>query len=820
MTPDMTQDAENWGRLQALFHLAENTPEEEIDALLLASEPNAELCRRAKVLILTGRQEAVSAPHAILPGRIGPYRVLRHLGSGGVGAVYLVERLVGSVIQRSALKVLSINTDGRFFLERFTREQHILASLDHPNITRMLDAGLSENSQPYLVMEYVDGVHLDAYCDGRSLDIPARLKLFLSVCNAIAYAHRNLIVHLDLKPSNILASEADGTVKVLDFGTSKLISSDGSLTTTVMATPGYASPEQLRNEPVTTLCDIYALGAILYELLAGRRPNFERSISIMIERAIREEAPEALTEAISEQAAERRGLTVGRLRALLSGDLATIVAKCLNPRPQDRYPNVDALITDVQHYLEGRPVLARPQTTTYRIGKFVRRHRLPVLASALASVALCATAGYAAWRQEQAYRSGQRALQMQTFMSQLFKLANTSYMGKPAATVPEFLELGVKVLPDIIKDPADRRAGQLSLAESMYQNSDYKEAQVVLAQVIADAKAANDLASEAEAEAYAGRIAYQTGDPAAGKPLSAHALSLRDKTGVSPSVRVYIETFYASNQEDEGFRTDENINLLEAAVRESRSNDVPENERAFAELMLADALGPRGRVQEKLVLTQSALDIYTGESYAVCDQSRVNQELALIHNQSGDFAGSLALIQRAYEGAKQCDGPESRKALEVQGYVAAAMIRAGQAKTAIPMLEGSLPLWVKLVGPDSDDLATPLLFLVRAYLAEGRFAEAETTAANLVRVELGRINPLSAQMGVCQDAWAQALAGQHRDREALAHATLADKAFIKENSKAPGTQKNAARAHKLLLELQGRIATGDGNPHASAPAQK
>jgi serine/threonine protein kinase len=801
----MSQDAVNWDRLQTLFHLAENMPEDDLDALLLASEPDAELRRRAKTLILAERSNVAETPTFSAPGHIGPYRVIRHLGTGGVGAVYLVERLVGGVIQRSALKVLSHQASDSSFLERFQREQHILASLDHPNITRMVDAGLSDSSEPYLVMEYVDGVHLDMHCDDRKLGIPARLKLFLSLCEAIAYAHRSLIVHLDLKPSNILVSEADATVKVLDFGTSKLISSDGSLTTTVMATPAYASPEQLRNEAVTTSCDMYALGAILYELLAGRRPNFDRSVSIMIERAIREQAPEPVTESVTELAAERRGMTVTRLRGLLSGDLATIVAKCLRPRPQDRYTNVDSLITDVNQYLAGRPVLARPQTTTYRIGKFIRRNRTTVLAGALVCAALLATAGYAAWRQEQAFRSGQRALQMQMFMSQLFKLANTSYMGKPAATVPEFLELGVKVLPEIIKDPADRRAGQLSLAESMYQNSDYKDAKVVLMQVISDAKVANDLASEAEAEAYAGRIYYQTGDPATGKPLSAHALSLREKEGVSPSVRVYIETFYASNEENEGFRTDENINLLEAAVHESRVKDVPENERAFAELMLADALGTRGRLLEKMALLQDAREIYGREPYAICDQSQLDQEMALIRNQSGDFSGSLALMHRAYEGAKQCNGPDSHKALEVQGYVAAAMIRAGQARAAIPMLEAALPIWTKLVGPDSDDLATPLLFLARAYLSDAQFAKAEVTAANLVRVEEEKINPLSAQMGVCQDAWAQALAGQHRDREALVHAILADKAFTAENSKSPGTQRNAAKAHKLLLDLRARI---------------
>jgi serine/threonine protein kinase len=246
-------------------------------------------------------------------------------------------------------------------------------------------------------MEYVEGTYLDAYCDQRFVSVQDRLKLFVYVCDAVAYAHRNLVVHLDLKPSNILVTDADGTVKLLDFGTSKLIQPDSLLTTTVMATPAYASPEQLRNEAVTAVWAIYALGAILFELLAGRRPNLDSSVAI-------------------------------------------------------------------QRYLVGRPILARPQTTTYRIGKFIRRNRKSVVVGVLAVLALTGTSAYALWRQEQSVRAGRRAEQMQNFMYRLLKLANSNYMGKPAATVEDFLQLGVRVLPDFIKDPADLRAAKLSLA--------------------------------------------------------------------------------------------------------------------------------------------------------------------------------------------------------------------------------------------------------------------------------------------------------------------------------------------------------------------
>ena len=801
----MASDTEDWEQLQALFHKAADVPDDELDHALLLACDNEELRLRAKRLILLerGSQQENSPPTATpTPGRIGPYKILRHLGSGGIGSVFLVERIAGGTVQRAAIKVLSLHATGPFFATRFAREQHILSTLDHPHITRMLDAGIGEQGEPYLVMEYVDGSHLSDYCDHRSLGLPDRLKLFLQACEAVAYAHRNLIVHLDLKPSNILVTEADGNVKLLDFGTSKLIQQDGLLTTTVMATPAYASPEQLRNEAVTTSCDIYALGAVLFELLSGRRPNEDSSVAIMIERSMKETPAEPLPEAASEAAAIHRGLTVTRLRSDLKGDLATICAKCLNARPRDRYASVDALMLDVQRYLDGRPILARPQTTTYKIGKFVRRNRKSVIAATLAALALVATSSYGLWRQEQAVREARRALQMQTFLSELFKLANTSYMGKPAATVPEFLQLGVKVLPYLIKNPADQRAAQMSLAESMFQNGDYAEAQAVFTQVIAGAKSVGDLPVEAEAEGYAGRIAYNLGDTGNGKILAAHALSLAHARGVSPADRVMIEVFYAANQEDEGFRTDENVSLLRAAVKEAHDPGVSENELALATLTLAGTLGPRGDMQQEDKLTREALAIYAREPYAICDQASAEENLALVHNQMKDFQGSLDLMHKSYEGTKKCSGEDSRSALESQSYLAAAMLRAGQANLVVPMLEASLPKWIKIVGPDSDALATPLLFLTNAYIANGDFVKAEASAANLVRVERDRINPLSAQMGVCQAAWARALAGQHRTKEALAHAELAEAAFDKENSKSPGTKNNAAKNHALLLQLR------------------
>jgi serine/threonine-protein kinase len=810
----MTQDADNWDTLQSLFHLAEENPAADLDSLLEEACPDAKLRSRARALILGARKSEanaavpVSAPQGADPRlrRIGPYSIVRLLGSGGIGTVYLVERIAGGVVQRAALKVLSLHAAGPFFADRFAREQHILASLDHPNITRMLDAGLSETGEPYLVMEYVDGVHLDTFCDDRSLGVPARLNLFLQVCEAVAYAHRNLVVHLDLKPSNILVNQAEGSVKLLDFGTSKLIQPDSLLTTTVMATPAYASPEQLRNEAVTTACDVYALGAILFELLSGRRPNQDSSVALMIERSIKELPPEPITGAVTPEVAAHRGLTQTRLLNLLRGDLATIVAKCLTPRPKDRYASVDALITDIQRYLAGRPILARPQTTTYRLTKFVRRNRKGVVAGVIAVLALIATSSYALWRQEQAVREGRRAVQMQTFMYRLFKLANSNYMGKPAATVQDFLQLGVRVLPDFIKDPADLRSARLSLAESLFDNDDFAHAQPVFTQVISDAKAVGDIGSEAEAEGFAGDVAYNLGQGDLGGSLTAHAYSLVHQRGVTPSERVWIEVYYVENRADRGIRSDEDGAILKSAVAEARTERLPERETAFTIGKLADYLSQRGDLNQAQGLAEEAYGIYGREPYAFCDQADAAVLLANIRYNRSDYAGSLPLYKQGYEGFKACAGPDNLNTLSLQVLMARDMLKLGQAQAVVPMLEAALPIWRKTFH-DNTDIVAPLVFLARAYIAVGAYTKAAGAIEEALKVQQGKVIPNSTRVAVFELLWAQALVGEQRPAEALIHAETADKEYAGIAVMTPAEKVYAAQAHQLALDL--RSSHGD-----------
>jgi serine/threonine-protein kinase len=801
----MPHDSENWELLQTLFHLAESAPEADRERVLEEHCSDPRLRHRVMAILdgaaLSDRAEPAPAS-APSPGKIGPYSLIRLIGAGGIGSVYLAERILGGSPHRVALKILAPHAAGPSFVERFHREQHILASLDHEHITRLLDAGMSDTGQPYLVMEYVQGAHLDAFCDTHKLDLRRRIELFLQICDAVAYAHRNLVVHLDLKPSNILVNE-EGSVKLLDFGTSKLIQPDSLLTTTVLATPAYCSPEQLRNEPVTTACDIYSLGAILFELLAGRRPADQSSAAAMFERAMNEKEPDRLPDAVTPAAAAVQGLSEVRLRQSLTGDLATITAKCLRPRPKDRYPSVDALIDDLRRYLDGRAVLARPQTALYRVTKFLRRNRGSVAATGLITIALLSALVYAAWRQQQAVEQGRRAMLMQTFMYRLFKLANNNYTGKAGATIPEFLNLGVRMLPDYISNPADLREAQLGLAESMFENGDLDDAQKVFLQVMATAKAADDFQAEAESEAFAGDIAYLQGQMKQGEQLTAHALQLSRRPGMPANIRVWSEIYFAMNRDNYGFRADENLRLLRSAAQEARDHHLPPHETADALSDLASDLQVRGNLREAEQVFRQALQLYGEDPAALCDQSEVYGDLAYITQMSGDVAASIPIFERAYDGYKRCSGPESRGALSEQEFLAGALIKLGRAQEALPMMETAMPVWRKILGT-GPDLSEPLNFLSLAEIATGHYTQGEEHAREMVEVQTGKVAPTDRRFGASHLLWARALAGQHRYQAALPHAEIADK-LLAQNAVSVGAKQTSAEAHQLLLDIQSKL---------------
>jgi tetratricopeptide (TPR) repeat protein len=337
--------------------------------------------------------------------RIGAYRLLRVLGSGGMGSVWLAERADQQFDQRVAIKLIRRGMDTDELLHRFRRERQLLAGLNHPNIARLLDGGATEDGRPFFVMEYVDGTPIDCWCDDHRLSIAQRLALFRRVCAAVQHAHQSLIVHRDLKPANILIDPA-GEPKLLDFGIARVLASESAAPEVTLAesrrlTPAYASPELMRGEPITTATDVYALGVILYELLAGQRPYALHTTSAArMEEVICQQQPLRPSAAVAAVAAglpsaasdtaRRRSADHRRLRRQLAGDLDTIVLTALRKEPQRRYGSVEALAEDVRRHVEGMPIVARPDSLAYRASKFVRRNAVAVAASAVTLAGLLA----------------------------------------------------------------------------------------------------------------------------------------------------------------------------------------------------------------------------------------------------------------------------------------------------------------------------------------------------------------------------------------------------------------------------------------------
>ncbi len=381
--------------LQALFAAHESTDR-------LSDRPAAKAVRD---LLETGEADATDPPS---DRTIGAYRLVERIAVGGMGAVYRAERTFGGFEQTVAIKILPLGRESEELLERFESERRILAALDHPKIARLFDGGTTEDGLPYIVMEYVQGRPIDRYCNEERLSLDDRLALFLGVCEAVQAAHRALIVHRDLKPSNILVTDR-GTPKLLDFGIAKLVDPEwadaaGVRTGTAVRpmTPAYASPEQVRGEPVTTATDVYSLGMILYRLLTGNRPYGPTPTPAELEQAILDTAPDRPSAAVSEEAARQTAMTLDRLRRRLRGDLDNIVLKALRKEPERRYASVAELTADIERHRTGHPVAARADTMTYRARKFVRRNATSVAAAVVTLLALVGGLGIALWQGHEA----------------------------------------------------------------------------------------------------------------------------------------------------------------------------------------------------------------------------------------------------------------------------------------------------------------------------------------------------------------------------------------------------------------------------------
>ncbi len=425
-----SQGSAPWTRVHGLFNEALELEPSAREAFLarvgafdpaLAGELRSLLTAYRESTGFLGAPPVATFVPSVSPGeKRGSYRLVEEIGRGGMGVVYRATRDDESFVKEVAIKLIDPGMRSDEILRRFRAERQILAMLEHPHIARLIDGGTSPDGSPYLVMEYVSGKPLLAYCDDHRFGVDGRLALFLTVCDAVQFAHQRLVVHRDLKSDNILVTD-DGSPRLLDFGIAKLISPEagmpaGTVTAPMqrMLTPDYASPEQIRGEPATVAGDVYSLGVILYELLSGSRPlRFDTRTPEEILRVITavDPPPPSTVAAKSPEgeAARQRSDTTSRLRRRLSGDLDYVALKALEKDPARRYASVDQLAQDVRRHLEGLPVLARGRSTAYLVSRFARRHRAAIIAASLIAASLVAGLAGTAWQARVAGQERDRA---------------------------------------------------------------------------------------------------------------------------------------------------------------------------------------------------------------------------------------------------------------------------------------------------------------------------------------------------------------------------------------------------------------------------
>ena len=489
-------DPADWQKIQAVFHQARELEEHERDAYVRNNL--SEDLQREVFSLLQAEAEPTGVLHnpiAKIADSLGPdtlvgnYRIVESIGTGGMGSVYLAERADGAFDRKVALKVVSRGMDTVSVISRFEQERAILGRLDHPNIAGILDGGITDDGRPYVVMEYVDGIPINQYCDENNLSVRERLQVFKHVCDAVQYAHQSLIVHRDLKPSNILVP-ITGMPKLLDFGIAKILAEqeDPNLTQTgmLLATPAYAAPEQLTSGDITTMTDVYALGVLLYELLSGRRPYEARRTPEEHRQLILASEPLRPSTALTQQPAEEerddlvqtiartRSTEITRLRSSLKGDLDNICLMAIMREPELRYATAAALGEDIARHLAGQPVSAQAQSLTYRARKFYSRNRGPVLASA---AALLAAIGFGVYHTERitaerdiAIEQQEKTQQVVEFVTGLFLAADPAQAKGENITARELLEAGRRQIETAIADQPEVQATlQRVLGEVHYE---------------------------------------------------------------------------------------------------------------------------------------------------------------------------------------------------------------------------------------------------------------------------------------------------------------------------------------------------------------
>jgi serine/threonine protein kinase/tetratricopeptide (TPR) repeat protein len=776
-------------RERALARMAAVRPDlgERVSALLLADERARErgfLSSDALANATTGESES---PWSLNPdARLGPYRLERPLGKGGMGEVWLASRADGHYEGQVALKFLHPHLANSAVRERFAREGQILARLTHPHIARLLDAGVTTSGRFYLVLEYVAGERVDAWCDARQLNVAARLTLFRQVCEAVAHAHSHLVLHRDLKPPNILVS-AEGGVKLLDFGVAKLVGADtgGGPGTELTAlggrafTPEYAAPEQVANAPATIATDVYALGVLLYGLLTGRRPYGANATTYaQIERAVLEEEPPGMSATASNgdarALASARGCTPQQLRRALRGDLDLIVDTCLRKAPEQRYATVQALTDDLQRHLTDRPLLARPPSWAVRTAKFIRRHTLGVAAAAAVLLALAAGIGGVLWQarqtaleRDQARREAARAEAVRDYVMLMFRTARDEAGDEPL-TAKQVLDLSAaRLQAEYRGDPALQGRLLQTLAQLYAELDDYEGAAPLLNRLLDATGSHADPIVQAESRHMLANVAFRQGDAERARRLLAQAQEFWQRDPQRYRGPLLESRLLQAQLEREAGDAGGAIKTLRAVLAERVAQSGPHHYDTVNVMnSLAAALAGNNQLDEAARLIADAWN-----GVRALGRERSGWALVILNNRAGiaarqkDFPRAETLFREAIVLRQELYGPSTTLAV-MQLNLASILINTGRAAEAAAMLPATLPMAMQYSGEDSPVTINVLLKLARAQLALHDTKTAEQTVRRALDMGRRRLGDRHLLVADGETILARILIGQRRFAEA------------------------------------------------------
>ncbi len=681
-------------------------------------------------------QDTAPQPDALLGARFGRWRIDACLGRGGAGDVYSARRDTGEFEQRVAIKVLRRGAVAE--VARFEAERRILARLDHPAIAKLLDGGVLDDGRPYAVIEFVDGESLTTYCTARRSPIEQRLDLFDEICEAVAYAHRNLVVHRDLKPGNIFVA-ANGRVKLLDFGIAKLLepggTSDAKQATQAPLTPDYAAPEQLTGAPVTTATDVYALGVVLFELLAGQRPlqteglPLARAIGLVLDR----EAPQASLTA-------RESADAPVSPRAIEGDLDAIIARCLRKDAADRYPAIDALRTDLARHRDNLPVSARAPSPWYAAGRFARRHQWGVAAAFAVFASLLVALAVTSWQIERvarerdiARRVAAREEAVRYYLVNMFRTSIREIRGETVTTKAMLDRSARRVLSEYRDEP--RLAGQVveTLAD-LYGALQDVEGQVPLLEgFLAEATSSADPEAVAIARQKLANLELLRGhdERAAMLLAQADAFWSRDPARY-PEQRLEGQFARGALQRAQG-DLEGSASTYRAALA-ARITLSGRNHRETANLYnsLAITLTGLGRMEDALDAYREALAIHTALGRADdLDALIMLGNTGTLAFRTGRTSEAEGILKRAFERQRELAGDSAAVAASM-GLYGAALTARGNAAAAVPVLEAAAKLATQFTGEASPLTVQDRLFLVDALTASGEFAPASAQSDALI----------------------------------------------------------------------------------------